>query len=957
MLRFSCPVLFWGLGLLLVLQAATHGPEISEWFSYERTKLDYALGGVGDRRLADSEEWAPLRIHAHVEELRADLSSQPAALRYIEDDLIPSGIRWFSEILQVRPVQGNLAFEQMCGRSWSDGTCYTISSESYSCSSIASIPQAHLKDRRFCTGRGQCQVSKGGDGIKHSDFVLYITAKLDQCPNGVAAFSSACRQDTNDRPIAGFMNLCSLSDRIGEDIALFIHEAMHALGFGSQMFSFFRNDDGTPRTPRGRNGLPPVRGGSYTVGESTVAKVQLKDGTIKHNIVLPRVIEAAREHYGCPELNGMPMEEAGGDGSAFSHWDMREMDTELMSSQLSTFPRVSKITLALFEDSGWYKPVYGNVGGFEFGRGKGCGFLTEACVQEGQSQFPDTFCTAGAEQYCSRRQISEIGCTQNSMGKAYCDKCVHSQDLPSRFQYFVGKPRVGGANPYLGYCPIWTPYAERGGGTSFCMDSPGWTSDSTRVRGESFGIASRCVMSTASSSSWVTAGLAGTCYQTRCQKSSLEIRVGNQWIFCGAESEGKQVAVGSGWRGYVVCPAYQSFCKDRVGEDGAEISCKFPSSPRHGRCVCAPGYLNEDCAVEDTKANRAKFPYALQYRNNEIVFEVGVSAQLETRPTIEGNLDGLHYSVHPALPSGLSISSSDGVLVGSVVEPIQRAPYTVRAKSGQGAATATVFITAVCPSGRSNCGERSQESSTRTTTTEPPKTTVTTTTTVTSRSSTNMPTTTEQPKTTVTTTISTGRPTVKPTTTTRTRTTEPPRTAVTTMRSTGRPTAEPTTTTEARVSSGPKFGGSTSSRLPISPTSTSAGPSTNFSPSNAQIQEESSELPLPVIIGAATAALLIIFAASLLYYCRCKRAATNASARQIQRQRASSRNPPVDQSRMSNSLPEEKWQKLQRLLEFGFDFDSGRTALEQNGWDVNRAVADILGQREIFGQSVYRLSV
>jgi len=116
-------------------------------------------------------------------------------------------------------------------------------------------------------------------------------------------------------------------------------------------------------------------------------------------------------------------------------------------------------------------------------------------------------------------------------------------------------------------------------------------------------------------------------------------------------------------------------------------------------------------------------------------------------------------------------------------------------------------------------------------------------------------------------------------------------------------------------------------------------------------------LPLPVIIGAATAALLIIFAASLLYYCRCKRAATNASARQIQRQRASSRNPPVDQSRMSNSLPEEKWQKLQRLLEFGFDFDSGRTALEQNGWDVNRAVADILGQREIFGQSVYRLSV
>ena len=58
------------------------------------------------------------------------------------------------------------------------------------------------------------------------------------------------------------------------------------------------------------------------------------------------------------------------------------------------------ITLALFEDSCWYKPQYYTGGLFKFGKGEGCSFLTKRCFINHQTRFPNEFCSVKDEPRC-----------------------------------------------------------------------------------------------------------------------------------------------------------------------------------------------------------------------------------------------------------------------------------------------------------------------------------------------------------------------------------------------------------------------------------------------------------------------------------------------------------------------------------------------------------------------------
>ena len=51
-----------------------------------------------------------------------------------------------------------------------------------------------------------------------------------------------------------------------------------------------------------------------------------------------------------------------------SHWENRLMKEDVMASVSTDGPaRVSPVTLALFEDSGWYTPVYSLATGYTKG--------------------------------------------------------------------------------------------------------------------------------------------------------------------------------------------------------------------------------------------------------------------------------------------------------------------------------------------------------------------------------------------------------------------------------------------------------------------------------------------------------------------------------------------------------------------------------------------------------------
>ncbi len=72
-------------------------------------------------------------------------------------------------------------------------------------------------------------------------------------------------------------------------------------------------------------------------------------------IITPRVVEATRNHYGCKTIEVLELEDDKGSATAGSHWEERIMAGEIMFGMDSTEATLSEMTLALLEDSGWYK--------------------------------------------------------------------------------------------------------------------------------------------------------------------------------------------------------------------------------------------------------------------------------------------------------------------------------------------------------------------------------------------------------------------------------------------------------------------------------------------------------------------------------------------------------------------------------------------------------------------------
>jgi len=64
-------------------------------------------------------------------------------------------------------------------------------------------------------------------------------------------------------------------------------------------------------------------------------------------IVTPKVVNAARKHFGCNNLEGVELEDQGGEGSKNSHWESRVMLGDFMIAQSYDENVISEITLAL----------------------------------------------------------------------------------------------------------------------------------------------------------------------------------------------------------------------------------------------------------------------------------------------------------------------------------------------------------------------------------------------------------------------------------------------------------------------------------------------------------------------------------------------------------------------------------------------------------------------------------
>lgn len=148
-----------------------------------------------------------------------------------------------------------------------------------------------------------------------------------------------------------------------------------------------------------------------------------------------------------------------------------------MTSSIDKDPRLTFFTLALLEDSGWYKANYDRSDSLTFGRNEGCAFVFQTCIDKEtkKARFPE-FCSDRNENLCT-------------VDQSFCGLCIFDErrSLPREFKYF--DDNSAGFDPYADGCPTAFPYpnADCTDPNSQAAGQPGpgshcftWTSNVTK---------------------------------------------------------------------------------------------------------------------------------------------------------------------------------------------------------------------------------------------------------------------------------------------------------------------------------------------------------------------------------------------------------------------------------------------------------------------------------------------
>jgi hypothetical protein len=177
---------------------------------------------------------------------------------------------------------------------------------------------------------------------KNADLILLFTAEAEKTDSFVAWASPCQLHRTTMRPTAGRVNMnpYHLSDdpkKFFDQFATTLHEVYHIMGFSKSLYQYYID----PVTLKRKK-----ESDTYFVRES---------GKFPYLIRSPKVLDFARKHFNCPSMDGAPVEDDGGSGSAGSHWEKVVFGNEMMVANTVANPVNSEFTMRLMEDSGWYQ--------------------------------------------------------------------------------------------------------------------------------------------------------------------------------------------------------------------------------------------------------------------------------------------------------------------------------------------------------------------------------------------------------------------------------------------------------------------------------------------------------------------------------------------------------------------------------------------------------------------------
>ncbi|GKA76124.1 EGF-like, conserved site-containing protein [Tanacetum coccineum] len=267
---------------------------------------------------------------------------------------------------------------------------------------------------------GYSACGQDGEGVADADLVLLVTTR--PTTGNTLAWAVACERDQWGRAIAGHVNVAPRHLTAEQETLLsatLIHEVMHVLGFDAHAFTHFRDERKRRRS------------------QVTEQAIDEKLGRTVTRVVLPRVVMHSRHHYGTYSENftGLELEDGGGRGTSGSHWEKRLLMNEIMTGSVDTRSVVSKMTLALLEDSGWYQANYSMADHLDWGRNQGTDFVTAPCNQwKGELICPEF------HELCSADPILTSGQCPNSCnsngdcvdGKCHCFIGFNGHDCNKR---------------------------------------------------------------------------------------------------------------------------------------------------------------------------------------------------------------------------------------------------------------------------------------------------------------------------------------------------------------------------------------------------------------------------------------------------------------------------------------------------------------------------------------------
>lgn len=533
--------------------------------------------GLPPRRTQDSER-QPLRIVFDVMVESGSGASATVTAEELEhlERMLPEAAQFWADALSVDRVEGPLYAHRPCRFGYNDGTCDTYDQEPVCGADPETspvIPAKYFGEQEACDGAQSdplrsCTTEPAGEGMPDADVVAFVTAvQTDLCgpasgQGGTVAYASWCQTDDVDRPTWGHINVCPAAlDTDEEDydsqLAVLLHELGHMLGFTSASIPLFRRRNGTPRTPRSSDPFSSYRvadehvldvhcpsdsdGVRETAIGSTVTTLDFssvrghsscdpeRPGTCVVSLTTPAVREVAKKWFGCSELIGAELEDNPSSpcSPVASHWEQRIFMNELMASTLSHSTIVSPLTLAFFEDTGWYTADYTIAAparqGFDFGYKQGCDFVQEKCItSQGAGGDPPHFCL----------DTSRYHCTVDRQSTGHCLRGDLQQTLPTMYRYFED-PEEGSPSVDADHCPMVAGFSN-----GLCGDAR--NAPTVNVVGETYGEHSMCHDTTAVWQGATVDNVWVGCFHVQCvSAAAAQIRLENQdgdfvYVTCNA---------------------------------------------------------------------------------------------------------------------------------------------------------------------------------------------------------------------------------------------------------------------------------------------------------------------------------------------------------------------------------------------------------------------------------------